>query len=278
MDLGLAIFATDESVTPAWLATRAEALGFESVFFPEHTHIPASRATPYPAGGELPREYSRLLDPFVAATHAAAATETIRIGLGIILVPQHEPIACAKAAASVDHLSGGRLLFGVGAGWNLEEMRNHGVEPSGRFGQMREHVEAMQAIWRDDEASYAGRHVQFERIWSWPKPVQRPGPPILVGGNGAKVLDRVLAYGDQWMPNVVRGDDVLLARIEELRGRADRPVGVTVNAAPSKPERLERYAEAGVERCVFYVPSAGADAVEAKIERVLDSAAQVGLR
>jgi probable F420-dependent oxidoreductase len=278
MDLGLAIFATDESVTPAWLASRAEALGFESVFFPEHTHIPASRATPYPAGGELPREYSRLFDPFVAATHAAAATETIRVGLGIILVPQHEPIACAKAAASVDHLSGGRLLFGVGAGWNVEEMRNHGVDPGRRFGQMREHVEAMQAIWRDDEASYAGRHVQFERIWSWPKPLQRAGPPILVGGNGKGVLDRVLAYGDHWMPNVVGGDDVLLARIEELRSRADRLVGVTVNAAPSHPERLERYAQAGVERCVFYVPSAGADAVEAKIERVLDSAAQVGLR
>jgi probable F420-dependent oxidoreductase len=278
MDLGLAIFATDESVTPAWLATRAEALGFESVFFPEHTHIPAGRATPYPAGGELPREYSRLFDPFVAATHAAAATETIRVGLGIILVPQREPIACAKAAASVDHLSGGRLLFGVGAGWNVEEMRNHGVDPGRRFGQMREHVEAMQAIWRDDEASYAGRHVQFGRIWSWPKPVQRPGPPILVGGNGKGVLDRVLAYGDHWMPNVVGGDDVLLARIEELRSRAERPVGVTVNAAPSRQEQLERYAEAGVERCVFYVPSAVADAVEAKIERVLDSAAQVGLR
>ena len=248
------------------------------MFFPEHTHIPASRATPYPAGGELPREYSRLFDPFVAATHAAAATESIRVGLGIILVPQHEPIACAKAAASVDHLSGGRLLFGVGAGWNVEEMRNHGVDPGRRFGQMREHVEAMRAIWRDDEASYAGRHVQFERIWSWPKPVQRPGPPILVGGNGKGVLDRVLAYGDHWMPNVVGGDDVLLARVEELRGRADRPIGVTVNAAPSRPERLERYAEAGVERCVFYVPSAGPDAVEAKIERVLDSAAQVGLR
>jgi alkanesulfonate monooxygenase SsuD/methylene tetrahydromethanopterin reductase-like flavin-dependent oxidoreductase (luciferase family) len=157
-------------------------------------------------------------------------------------------------------------------------MRNHGVAPGRRFGQMREHVEAMQAIWRDDEASYAGRHVQFERIWSWPKPVQRPGPPILVGGNGKGVLDRVLAYGDHWMPNVVRGDDVLLARVEELRGRADRAIGVTVNAAPSRPERLERYARAGVERCVFYVPSAGPDAVEAKIERVLDSAAQVGLR
>lgn len=281
MDLGLAIFATDESVSPAWLASRAEALGFESVFFPEHTHIPASRATPYPAGGELPREYGRLLDPFVAATSAAAATTTLRVGLGILLVPQHEPIACAKAVASLDHLSGGRLLFGVGAGWNEEEMRNHGVDPRTRFGLMREHVEAMQAIWRDDEASYQGRHVRFERIWSWPKPVQRPHPPILVGGNGPRVLDRVLAYGDHWMPNVVGGDDALLARIAELRTRAadaGREIGITVNAAPSRPERLERYAQAGVDRCVFYVPSAGEAPVEAKIERVLGSAAAVGLR
>src|SRR5580765_6310953 len=163
MDLGLAIFATDESVTPAWLATRAEALGFESVFFPEHTHIPASRATPYPAGGELPREYSRLFDPFVAATHAAAATETIRVGLGIILVPRREPIACAKAAASVDHLSGGRLLFGVGAGWNVEEMRTRGVAPGRRLGQMREQGEALGAIWRNDGGSYGGRQGRSER-------------------------------------------------------------------------------------------------------------------
>ena len=280
MHLGLAIFATDESVGPGWLAKRAEALGFESVFFPEHTHIPASRATPYPAGGELPREYSRLLDPIVAATHAAAVTETIRIGTGVCLVAQHDPITCAKVVASIDQLSGGRLLFGVGAGWNEEEMRNHGVEPRTRFALVREHVEAMQAIWRDDVASYAGRHVRFERIWSWPKPVQRPHPPILVGGNGERVLDRVLAYGDHWMPNAVGGDDALLARVEELRARAaeaGRQIGVTINAAPSRRERLERYALAGIERCIFYVPSAGPDEVEAKIARVLASAATVGL-
>ena len=280
MHLGLAIFATDESVGPGWLANRAEALGFESVFFPEHTHIPASRATPYPAGGDLPREYSRLLDPFVAATHAAAVTETIRIGTGVCLVAQHDPITCAKVVASVDQLSGGRLLFGVGAGWNEEEMRNHGIEPRTRFALVREHVEAMQAIWRDDVASYTGRHVRFERIWSWPKPVQRPHPPILVGGNGERVLDRVLAYGDHWMPNVVGGDDALLARVQQLRARAaeaGRQIGVTINAAPSRPERLERYALAGIERCVFYVPSAGPDEVEAKIARVLASAATVGL-
>ena len=280
MHLGLAIFATDESVSPGWLASRAEALGFDSVFFPEHTHIPATRTTPYPAGGELPREYSRLLDPFVAATHAAAATETIRIRIGICLVAQHEPIACAKAVASVDRLSAGRLLFGIGAGWNEEEMRNHGVDPRTRFELVREHIEAMQTIWRDDEASYDGRHVHFERIWSWPKPVQRPSPPILVGGNGQRVLDRVLAYGDHWMPNVVCGDAALLARVKALRARAadaGRKIGVTLNGAPSRPERLERYARADVDRCVFYVPSSGPDKIEAKIARVLESATTVGL-
>jgi probable F420-dependent oxidoreductase len=275
------MFPTDASISPGELARWAEDLGFESVFFPEHTHIPASRDTPYPAGGELPREYSHTVDLFVALTHAAAATERIRVGSGICLVPQREPIACAKAVASVDHLSGGRVLFGVGAGWNVEEMRNHGTEPSERFGLMRERIEAMQAIWTQEEAGYTGRHVRFERIWSWPKPVQRPHPPILVGGNGERVLDRVLAYGDHWMPNVAPSDDVVLARIDELRRRAadaGRDVGVTINATPTKPERLARYAEAGVDRCVWYVPSGDRAAIEPRIERILDSAAQVGIR
>src|SRR5215210_1502130 len=184
LHLGLAMFATDETPSPAWVAQRAEERGFESVFFPEHTHIPASRDTPYPAGGELPREYSHVLDPFVACTHAAAATERLRVGTGICLVCQHDPIATAKTVASVDHVSGGRFEFGVGAGWNREEMANHGVDPRTRFALMGERVAAMQAIWTQDEASFTGRDTSFERIWSWPKPVQRPHPPILVSGNG----------------------------------------------------------------------------------------------
>jgi probable F420-dependent oxidoreductase len=277
MHLGLAMFATDESVSPAWLARRAEELGFESLFFPEHTHIPASRDTPYPAGGELPREYWHTLDPFVACTAAAAATERLRVGTGICLVDQRDPIITANEVASVDHLSGGRFLFGIGAGWNEEEMRNHGVEPRTRFGLMGERVAAMKAIWTDEEASFSGRDVQFERIWSWPKPVQQPHPPILVGGNGPKVLDRVLAYGDHCMPNVVEGDDGLLARVEELRSRAERPVGVTINASPTRPERLERYAAAGIDRCVFYVPSSTQEDVEARLERLVDSAEKAGV-
>ena len=277
MDLGLAIFATDESIAPGELARWAEDLGFESLFFPEHTHIPAGRETPYPGGGELPREYTRQLDPFVACTHAAAATTRLKVGTGICLVPQHEPIALAKATASVDFVSGGRFLFGIGAGWNVDEMRNHGADPDHRFRLMRERVEAVREIWTQDEASYHGRFVDFERIWSWPKPVQRPHPPILVGGNGPNVLDRVLRYGDAWMPNRIGDDDALLARVDELRRRAadaGREVGVTISGASTKPERLGRYAEAGIERAVFWVPPAGRDEIEPRIEQILDGAEQ----
>ena len=271
MHAGLAIFATDDTPGPAELGRLAEERGFESLFFPEHTHIPASRETPYPAGGELPREYARMLDPFLALTAAAAATERLRLGTGICLVVERDPIVCAKEVATLDLLSGGRVLFGVGAGWNREEMANHGTDPRTRMALLRERVEAMQAIWTQDEASYAGEHVAFERIWSWPKPVQRPHPPVLVAGNGPTVLDRVLAFGDAWLPNPERDDDTLLARIAELRRRAadaGREVGVTVNAASAKPERLARLAEAQVDRVVFYLPASDRDAIERRLERI----------
>src|SRR5437588_8875870 len=171
MQFGIAIFPTGDTLPPAVLARMIEVRGFESLFFPEHTHIPAERATPYPGGGELPREYSRTLDPFIALTAAAAATTSLRLGTGICLVIERDPIVTAKEVASLDVLSGGRFLFGVGAGWNVEEMRNHGTDPARRFGVMRERIEAMKAIWTEDEASYRGEHVSFERIWSWPKPV-----------------------------------------------------------------------------------------------------------
>jgi probable F420-dependent oxidoreductase len=271
MDFGLAVFPTDETLAPDELARLAEERGFESLFFPEHTHIPASRETPYPAGGELPREYARTYDPFVALTAAAAATERIKVGTGICLAMQRDPIVTAKAAASIDRLSGGRFLFGVGAGWNEEEMRNHGTDPATRFARLRESVEAIRAIWTTDEASYAGDHVSFERIWCWPKPVQDGGPPVLLGGNGPKVLDRVLAYADEWMPNPVPDDETVLARVAELRERADaagRSVRITLNASSTRPERLAKYADAGVERALFYLPSAPGDEVEQRLERV----------
>src|SRR5436305_4123898 len=172
MQIGIAMFPTDYAIEPAELGRLVEERGLDSLWFPEHTQIPASRRTPYPAGGELPDEYFHTHDPFVALATVANATTRLRIGTGICLVIEHDPIIMAKAVASLDVLSGGRFLFGVGAGWNLEEMRNHGTDPGRRFGVMRERVQAMKAIWMQDEASYAGRYVNFEGIWWWPKPVQ----------------------------------------------------------------------------------------------------------
>src|SRR5918996_6287094 len=192
MRYGIAIFLTDEAADPATIARLVEERGFESLFLPEHPHTPASRRTPYPAGGELPRQYSRTYDPFVALTAAAAATSKLLLATGVCLVIERDPIITAKEVASVDRISGGRMLFGVGAGWNEEEMRNHGTDPRRRFGVMRERIEAMKEIWANEEASYHGRYVDFDPIWCWPKPLQQPHPPILVGGYGPKVLDRVL--------------------------------------------------------------------------------------
>jgi probable F420-dependent oxidoreductase len=278
MEFGVAIFATDESPSPAELGRLVEDRGFESLFFPEHTHIPASRETPYPAGGDLPPEYWRTYDPFVALTAAAAATERIKVATGICLVIQRDPIITANETASLDRVSGGRFLFGIGAGWNVEEMRNHGTDPSTRFKRMRESVEAIRAIWTQEEASYHGDIISFDRIWSWPKPVQEGGPPVLLGGNGPTVIDRVLAYADAWMPNVVPDDDTLLGRIDELRARAadaGRTVPVTLNASPRRPERLARYAEAGVERALFYLPSGPRDAIEKRLDDLESSISQV---
>jgi probable F420-dependent oxidoreductase len=271
MNFGVAIFPTVDAQDPTELARMAEARGFESLLFPEHTHIPATRATPYPAGGELPPEYSRMYDPFVALTAAATATTQLRIGTAICLIIERDPIITAKEVASLDRLSNGRFLFGVGAGWNLEEMRNHGTEPDRRFAVMRERVEAMKAIWSEEEASYAGKHVRFERIWSWPKPVQQPHLPILVGGNGPNVFKRVIAFGDEWMPNRIGKDEDMLRRFAELRALAQeaghRAIPVTQMGIMRDPARIEAFAGAGVHRGVFWLPPRGPDEVEQAMDR-----------
>jgi probable F420-dependent oxidoreductase len=258
MEFGLAIFATEESPPPGELARRAEEAGFDAIYFVEHTHIPASRETPYPAGGELPPEYSRLYDPLIALAHAAGMTERIRLCTGLLLIIERDPITTAKALASLDVLSGGRVELGVGAGWNLEEMRNHGTDPKRRFGIMRERVEAMKAIWTEEEASYHGRHVDFDRIWSWPKPAQKPHPPVIVGGNGKTVYDRVLAFGDGWIPNYLGDVEKLSARIRKLQGLAAEagrdPLQVVVYGSPTNPEAIDAFGEAGAQRCVFWLP------------------------
>ncbi len=275
MHFGVSIFPTDESIAPADLARACEERGLESVFFTDHTHIPASRDTPYPVGGDLPREYSRIHDPFVAMGMAAAVTERLKVGTAICLVVERDPIVTAKAAASVDALSGGRLLFGVGAGWNLEEMANHGTDPARRFGVMRERVEAIRAIWTEEEASYHGRYVDFDRIWCWPKPVQKPHPPVLIGGNGRTVYDRVIAYGDGWFPNRIGDDDKIVARVEKLQRLGEEagrgPLPVTLQIAPRDPALLERYERAGVNRAVYMIPPLE----PGEVERRLDSVAAI---
>ena len=273
MDFGIGYFPTHDAVSPGALARLVEERGHESLFFPEHTHIPASRESPWPGGRELPRKYAHTFDLFVAVTDAAAATSKLRIGSGICLVIERDPITTAKEVASVDALSGGRMEFGVGAGWNREEMENHGTDPRVRMAVMAERVEAMKAIWTQDEASYHGEHVDFDRIWSWPKPAQRPHPPVLVGGNGPTVLDRVLRFGDAWLPNNT-GED-LLARARELWARADRPIEVIVMGAPAKPAVLEEFAKAGVRRVVRWIPSATLGPVERALERWEDAIAEL---
>jgi probable F420-dependent oxidoreductase len=270
VQFGIVMFPTDYSVDPPDLGRLVEERGFESLFFPEHTHIPVGRRTPYPGGGELPREYSHTYDPFAALTAVAAATTTLKVATGICLVPQRDPIVTAKEVASVDRLSAGRFLFGVGTGWNEDEMENHGTDPKRRFGIFRERIEAMKELWTKDEAEYHGRYVDFDPVWQWPKPLQQPHPPILVGGVGEKVLERVLAVGDEWMPNRIRDDDALIARIDELQRRAaeagrDR-IPVTLFGVTRDPARLERYEDAGVHRCLFIMPSEPRAEAEANLD------------
>ncbi|HEU5480929.1 MAG TPA: LLM class F420-dependent oxidoreductase [Candidatus Tumulicola sp.] len=264
MEIGVATFPTHDSLGPAQVAQLAEEHGYESLFFTDHTHIPASRETPYAGGVPLPRKYAHIYDMFVALTAAAVVTTKIRIGSGVCLVIERDPIQTAKEVASVDHLSGGRFEFGVGAGWNREEMANHGTDPRRRMSVLRERIEAMKQIWTQDEASYSGDFVKFERIWSWPKPLQRPHPPVLVGGGGPTVFDRVLDYGNAWFPNYA--PDVI-DRAADLRRRAERPIDLMVMGIPADPAIIERFEIAGFRRVVHWLPSAGRSVVEREMER-----------
>ena len=268
MDAGVAYFPTHDAVPPGELARLVEERGHRWLMFAEHTHIPASRETPW--GGiegapPLPRKYAHTYDPFVAIASSLAMTSHLRVGTGICLVTQRDPIVTAKEVASLDHLSGGRFDFGIGAGWNREEMMSHGTNPKTRMRLMRERVLAMKEIWTSHEATFHGEFVNFDAIWSDPKPLQKPHPPILVGGNGKTVFDRVLEYGDAWMPN--HGGNVA-DRIGALREHAGRDVPVVVMSVPTDPEVLERYATAGAERVMFWLPSTRRAHVEDELDRV----------
>jgi probable F420-dependent oxidoreductase len=271
MQFGLSMFLTDETIAPVELGRAAEDAGFEALFVPEHTHIPASRESPWPGGDELPREYSHTLDPFVALSAIAATTERLRVGTGIALIVERDPITLAHEAASLDHISGGRFELGIGAGWNFEEMRNHGTDPGMRFRVMRDRVLAMREIWTREEASYQGEFVSFDRIWSWPKPVQRPHLPVWVGGTGPRVLDRVLEYGDGWFPNMRDLDD-LAQRVAELQRRAGEAgrerIPITYfGLRDPDDEKLDKMAAAGVDRVLLMLPPAGEDETLPRIER-----------
>jgi probable F420-dependent oxidoreductase len=265
MDFGVGYFPTHDGVRPGEIARRAEERGHSALYFAEHTHIPASRETPWPGGPQLPQKYWHTYDLFVALTAAAEATSRLRIGSGVCLVPERDPITTAKEVASVDHLSGGRFEFGVGLGWNREEMRNHGTDPRKRVPIMTERIKAMREIWLNDEASFHGEHVNFDRIWSWPKPAQRPHPPILIGGGGPTVLDRVLDHGDGWFPQW--RDENVFERIAELRARADRYVQVQMLSVPPDPKALEQCEQAGVDRVSVWLPSGPWSVVEPALEK-----------
>ena len=267
MRFGVAIFPTEYAISLTELAPAAENLGFESLWVAEHSHIPTSRQSPWPGGAELPKHYWHTMDPFVALTAAALASKTIKVATGICLLIQRDPIHTAKETASLDVISGGRFIFGIGGGWNREEMGDHGTDFGKRWQLLREKTEAIKAIWTNDPAEYHGEMVDFGPMWSYPKPVQKPHPPVILGGSGPKIVDRVVRYADGWMPN--RGD--VIERIPELQekakaaGRERIPVTYYPKASAEEIERLGR---AGVDRLIWYVPPDGRDAALKKLDEL----------
>ncbi len=266
MKLGIEMFATDYAIRPDELARECEDRGFESVWFPEHTHIPASRRSPFPAGGDLPKEYWHTHDLFVALGAAAAATKTIKLGSGICLAIERDAITMAKEVATVDQLSNGRLIFGVGGGWNAEEMENHGTPFKKRWKILREKIEAMKVIWAQEAAEYHGEFVNFDPIWCYPKPMQKPHPPIILGSNTPQGLSRVVNYYDGWLPNA-RAFQKLPEMLENLwsqatqAGRGKKDISISVLGAQGDEAMLGRCKELGAERAIFFVPPAGRETV-----------------
>ena len=266
MKLGVFIFATDYAMRIDDLAREVEARGFESLFVPEHTHIPSSRRSPWPGGPDLPRDYWHTLDPFVSLMAAAAATETLRIGTGICLLTERDPIVTAKEVASLDLLSNGRVEFAIGAGWNAEEMENHGTEFATRFRVMTERAKAIKTLWQEEEPEFHGEFVDFDPVWSYPKPVQEPNPPILIGGESIHTLHRVVEYGDGWFPRARGGFDPhegvgRLRAVAEEAARDMATLSISVFGAPADAALLDLYREAGIDRAVLALPSDGPDVV-----------------
>jgi probable F420-dependent oxidoreductase len=281
MKHGLTTFPTDYSMHPAELGRAAEERGFESLWVAEHSHIPCSRKTPWPGGAELPKMYYDVVDPFVALAMAAAATTRLKVGTGICLVIQRDPIQTAKEVASLDLLSGGRFVFGVGGGWNVEEMANHGTRYETRWKLLRERIEAMKQIWTQKQAEYHGELVDFEPIFAWPKPKQKPHPPIHVGGAFPGGMRRALRYGDGWIPIAGRGDGDAIAHLPALReeaaklGRSLDGFEVSIYGAPPDAGKLSAMRDAGIARAIFLLPPVPKDETLKILDRYADLARKV---
>ena len=277
MHTGLTYFPTDQSIHPAELAALAEARGFESIWLAEHTHIPVTPATPgppEPGQPGLPAEYYRTADPFVSLAMAAQATRTLRLATGICLLAQRDVFATAKQVASLDRLSGGRFLFGVGGGWNRPEIENHGTRFDLRFAILRERIEAMKRLWTEERAEYHGSHVDFAPVFAWPKPLQTPHPPIHVGGAGLRAIRRAVRYGDGWVPLMAGGDNDPVALLPTLRreleaaGRDPARFDVTIYFCPPDPGLVARCRDAGITRVLFPMPSIAGDAAKKRLEEL----------
>jgi probable F420-dependent oxidoreductase len=283
MKYGIAMFPTDYAIQTDDLARELEARGFESIWLPEHTHIPASRKSPWPGGPNLPREYWHTLDPFVALGAAAVVTKTLKLGTGICLVIERDPIMLAKEVASLDHISRGRVLFGIGGGWNAEEMEHHGTPFGERWKILRERIGAMKAIWTQDEAEFHGKYVNFDPLWSYPKPVQKPYPPILMGGAGPHARQRAVDFDGHWIPIGGRAySEPIAESMADFRARAEKagrdPASLTVSIFGVAPDeaRLSTLRDAGVTRAVFFVPSATGDVVMPLLDQYSALAKKVG--
>ena len=269
MHVGVAMFCTDYAIAPTELAMALEQRGFESLWLPEHSHIPLTRLSPYPAGGELPKKYYDVMDPFVVLGAAAAVTRRLKLATGICLVPQRDPIQTAKSVATIDQLSNGRFLFGVGAGWNADEMADHGTDFKNRSEILTERIAAMRAIWTQSKPAFAGKFVKFGPMMTWPKPVQKPHPPVLVGGGMPYGARRALAIGEGWMPHARRPSYHLLEKLPEfhdMAARAGRTLPITAFGVEHDPALWPRYREAGIERIVLSLEPEARDLVLPKLD------------
>ncbi|MEM7541797.1 MAG: LLM class F420-dependent oxidoreductase [Pseudomonadota bacterium] len=269
MQMGIMSFNTEYTIRADDLAIEAEARGFDSVWFPEHTHIPAARKTPYPAGGPLPKEYIHMSDPFISCGVAAAVTKNLIVGTGVTLIPQHEPLALAKTVATLDRLSNGRFQLGIGAGWNEDEMENHGVKYEERWKVTMEHLAAMKALWTEEEASYHGNYVNFDKVWSYPKPVSDPHPPIILGSFASKFgINRAAKHADGWIPigslheNMADDLAAVKAKVKEYGRDPDKFEISIFDIESTTEDDLKKIADVGgITRCIPRCPTEDKDTV-----------------